>query len=303
MANSQRNITAQPATRIRSAFVACRIKFKWFGTTKTLSSEQKSLAAQSFGANGQAISAGKRLIDTKHKAYKGITSIKSQITRFWKDNSLPFPEPGIRLIKIDRIDEFDDTFRKFQSQLTEAVDELDQHYSEIKAASRENLGGLFNEGDYPASLADEFDVAWEFPSVEPPNYLQELNPQLYEEQCRRVSQRFERSVELAEQMFIEQLDRLVNHLSERLAGDEDGRPKVFRDSAVDNMTEFFSRFRDLNLHSNEQLDELVNRCERMVNGVSPQSLRDNDSLRRHISTQLATVQSSLDQMLVDRPAP
>ena len=38
-----------------------------------------------------------------------------------------------------------------------------------------------------------------------------------------------------------------------------------------------------------------------MSGVQPQGLRDNDSLRRSLSTNLSTVQSSLDQLLVDRP--
>ena len=94
------------ADRIRHNFAACRIKFKWLGTTKTLSADQKSQAAESFGAEGDSISAGKKLIDTKHDSYKALTSIKSQVNSFWKSNSLPYPEPGIRLIKQDRINEF-----------------------------------------------------------------------------------------------------------------------------------------------------------------------------------------------------
>jgi hypothetical protein len=46
---------------------------------------------------------------------------------------------------------------------------------------------------------------------------------------------------------------LVAHLTERLSGDEDGKPKVFRGSAVANLTEFFERLRHLNVGSNEQL--------------------------------------------------
>ena len=93
----------------------------------------------------------------------------------------------------------------------------------------------------------------------------------------------------------------MNHLASRLAGDEDGKPKIFRDSAVSNMAEFFSRFRDLNVRSNDQLDDLVQRCESLMQGVEPQALRDNGSLRRSLSTNLSAVQSSLDQLIVDRP--
>ena len=106
---------------------------------------------------------------------------------------------------------------------------------------------------------------------------------------------------MAEQAFTEQLDGLVNHLAERLSGNDDGKPKIFRDSAVQNFREFFTRFRELSVSSNEQLDDLVQRCELLMDGVQPQQLRNNESLRRSLATNLSTVQSSLDQLLVDRP--
>lgn len=289
------------ATRLRQNFTACRLQFKWMGTSKTLSSDQKTQAAESFGADGKSISAGKKLIDTKHDAYKALTALKSQATRYWKENSLPYPEAGIRLIKQDCIDDFNATFQDLREQLESAVRMFDDHFAEIKEAARLRLGSLYDLSDYPSSLEDEFQIQWDFPSVDAPDYLRRLSPEVYEEQTRRVSQRFEQAVEQAESAFIAELDQLVNHLAGRLAGDEDGRPKVFRDSAVTNMSEFFRRFRALNIRSNEQLDDLVTRCESLMQGVQPQSLRDNDGLRRSLSTNLSTVQSSLDQMVVDRP--
>jgi hypothetical protein len=148
----------------------------------------------------------------------------------------------------------------YREQLEAGVRVLNDHFTEIKEAARIRLGDLFDASDYPSSLDDEFEVAWDFPSVEPPEYLQRLNPDLYQEQAERVSRRFERAVELAEAAFVEELDRLVNHLAERLSGDEDGRPKIFRDSAITNLREFFARFQDLNVGSNQQLDQLVQRA-------------------------------------------
>ena len=287
--------------RIRTSFAACRLQFKFLGISKALSSDQKSQAAESFGAEAASISAGKRLIDVKHDAWKALTSIKSQATKYWKENSLPYPETGIRLIRQDRIENIDSTFGDFREQLEAAVRSFNDQFAEIKEAARIRLGSLFDLSDYPSSLEDEFQIQWDFPAVDPPDYLRRLNPDVYAEQSRRVSQRFDEAVEMAESAFVEELDRLVNHLASRLAGDENGKPMIFRDSAVNNMTEFFSRFRELNIRSNDQLDELVTRCESVMNGVQPQSLRDNDSLRRSLSTNLSAVQSSLDQLLVDRP--
>lgn len=90
-------------------------------------------------------------------------------------------------------------------------------------------------------------------------------------------------------------------MTERLSGTEDGKPKVFRDSAVENLMEFFQRFRQLNVRSNEQLDDLVGQAQRVVRGIEPQQLRDNVQVRNQVTSQLAGVQSVLDGLMVDRP--
>jgi hypothetical protein len=100
---------------------------------------------------------------------------------------------------------------------------------------------------------------------------------------------------------MEELQELVAHLTERLNGQVDGRPKIFRDSAVGNLTEFFQRFRQLNVRSNDQLDDLVARCQQIVRGVEPQSLRDDQGVRQHVAQQLSQVENVLDSLLVDRP--
>ena len=287
--------------QIRSDFTACRVRFRWFGTTKTLSTAQKSQAAESFGAQGKAISAAKRLIDTRNDRYRALSSIKSTIVRYWKDSSLAFPEPGIRLIRQDRIDDFDSMLVRYQRELHTAVGSLEEQFNELKEAARVRLGSLFNISDYPASLADEFAVEWDYPNVEAPDYLRRLNPKVYQQQAELVSQKFAETVAMAEQAFIDELDQLVSHLAERLSGDDDGKPKIFRDSSLTNLSAFFQRFGDLNVSSNQQLDDLVERCQQLVSGVAPQSLRDSDSLRTSLSTNLASVQSSLDQLMVERP--
>ena len=99
-----------------------------------------------------------------------------------------------------------------------------------------------------------------------------------------MTRRFEETVQLAEQAFIGEFSKLISHLTERLSGGEDGERKIFRDSAIANLTEFFERFRTLNVRSNGQLDGLVEQVQRVVRGVEPQELRDNEALRRHVAT-------------------
>ena len=58
-----------------------------------------------------------------------------------------------------------------------------------------------------------------------------------------MQSRFAEAVQRAEQAFVEELSKLVAHLTERLSGESDGKPKIFRDSAVTNLADFFERFR------------------------------------------------------------
>ncbi len=95
------------ARRLRTTMAAVRLSFTWFGVRRSLSAEQKEQAADSFGAEGAYLSAAKKLIDTSHAAYKAVTAIRGRASQFWCSLSLPYPEPGIRLIRQDDIALFD----------------------------------------------------------------------------------------------------------------------------------------------------------------------------------------------------
>jgi hypothetical protein len=218
----------------------------------------------------------------------------------WKCLTLPFPEPGIRLIRQHEIDAFNNQMTGFRTELQQAVEKLDDHYSELKAAAQRRLGDLYDPNDYPVSLKGLFNVEWDFPSVEPPDYLLQLNPAIYDQERARVASRFEEAVQLAEQAFLSEFGKLIEHLTERLTSDT-GEKKIFRDSAVTNLTEFFERFRQLNVRSNSDLDALVNRAQQLIGDVNAQTLRDNAALRQQIAQQMTRVQASIDGMMVNMP--
>jgi hypothetical protein len=106
---------------------------------------------------------------------------------------------------------------------------------------------------------------------------------------------------LAEDAFTAEFARLVRHLVERLTPGVDGQAKVFRDTAVGNLGEFFDRFKMLNVGSNAELEQLVETAQRAIGGAAPAAVRENVTLRQQITGQLASVQSGLDQLQIDQP--
>lgn len=294
---------ATPAENLRTRFAAARVSFTWLGVRKALSGEQRAVAAEQFGAEGRYLSAAKKLLDTRHDAFRRLTAVRGRTLAYWKGNSLPYPEPGLRLLRQDDLSAFDRRMQELRRELSEAVENLEGRYAELKDAARRRLGSLYSEGDYPPSLAGLFAVEWDFPAVEPPEYLLRLKPELYEQERRRIAARFDEAVALAERAFVAEFQGLVAHLVERLspAGPE-GKRKVFRDSAVVNLAEFFDRFRHLSVGSSPELERLVETAKAAVAGRDAKVVREGeDALRREMSRQLTEVRLGLDRLLVDAP--
>src|SRR5206468_3294347 len=174
-----------PAQRLRATMAAVRLAFTWLGTNKTLTPEQRAQAAEAFDAEAQSLSAGKKLLDVRHPAFRAVTAIRGKIQASWKGMSLPYPEPGVRLIRQDRVEEFVARMADSKAELDDAVANLDRHFGELKQAAAERLGSLYNPDDYPESLVGLFDVQWDFPSFEPPDYLRLLCPTVFEQERAR----------------------------------------------------------------------------------------------------------------------
>ncbi len=298
---SQTTLPPNHGTRLRETMGAVRVAFRWFGTRKQVSPDHRKRAAKTFDAESQYISMGKRIVDTKHASWKKMTGIRRRIVGEWKNATLPHPEVGVRLIKRDDIDAFTQRLDVLRNELKEAEQELNAHFDEIRLQAQQRLGDLYDESDYPRTLVGWFDVTWDFPSVDPPEYLQTINPSLYRQECERIQNQFTEAVHLAENAFLNEFSKLVAHLTDKLAGASDGKPKSLRDTAVTNLREFFERFQNMNIGSSEELDAMVEEAKRIVGNVTPDQLRDNETLRTQVSGQLQTLRSDLDGIMVDRP--
>lgn len=287
--------------QLRKQTAAVRLVHSKFGVRRSLSREQIGTAAETFHAAGDFLSAGKKLINTRSEHYKACTGVISRARAYWRTMTVPYPIHGIRLIRKDLVPGFNQAMQGFKDELEAAVSRLQSHYVELVQEAKEQLGDLFRQTDYPADITQEFELWWEFPSVDPPDYLKQLNPALYEEQQQLVAARFEAAIAMAQDAFTAELQQMVSHLVERLSGADDGKQKIFRDSAVENLREFFQRFRSMNVGSNAQLDQLVDQAEAIIGGVDAADLRKDACLRTQLAQQMGTVKELLDQMVIEKP--
>ena len=298
----EENMTVEDtASDLRQTMGAVKLAFSWLGTRRTLSDAQTKQAADTFHAATDLVTASKRLIDTKNTTYRVLTTLKSQAAAYWRAVTLPYPQDGVRLIKQADIGAFENRMREYKDQLAAAAANLQLEYETLKSAAREKLGDLYNPTDYPASLEGVFDLRWEYPPVEPPNYLMTFNPELYQQEQQRVQHRFEAAVVMAENAFAEQLQDMISHLVERLTDEPDGTKKTFKVSAIENFKEFYENFQDMNVRSNAQLERLIRQANQLVSGIDVKDLRNNTNLRQNLTQQMGEVKTALNNLITNAP--
>ena len=293
--------TMTPAETLQLQYAAMRVQFTWMGVRKAVSDQHRDEAADEFGAQAKMLSLSKKLIDTKHEAYRACSKIKREITSEFKRVSLPYPETGIRLVPHKKMDDFDEFMQDAQGRLNQASSRLQDRYAELRDKARNDLGRLFNEDDYPDTIENLFAVQWNVENVNPPDYLLELKPGLYERELQRVRSMFNNAVEMAEEAFVSDMAKLVDGLHERLTDNEDGTPKVFGDGCVDKLKDFIGRFRELSVRSNDDLEKLVNECDQLTRGVTADTFRNIPELRQHVAQKLAEVKEAMESDLVVLP--
>ena len=291
-----------PAQRLRITTVPCRVRFIWFGVEKALAPEQRARVAERFDAAPQSLAATKKLVDTRHPAFRAVTAVRGRIDSYWRSMTLPFPEPGIRLIRLEDVEGFIRQMAAHSGELRDAAAELERHLDELKADAARRLGSLFDPADYPATLLGGFSVRWDFPNLEPPAHLAWLSPSAHQLEEFRVQTRYEEAVRHGRAGVPRRVREGGGPSLRADLGHQSptGLPRVFRDAAVTDLGALIGRYRRFNLRSEARVDEMVTLVQRTLEGVTPRRLRDQPGLRRTVSAQLSWVRASLDTMQDDR---
>src|ERR1700710_786189 len=114
----------RPAQRLRRTAAAVRLHFTWWGVHRTLTGQQKEEAGDTYGADARFLTAGKKIVDVRHEAFRRLTSLRTRAVNYWRGLTLPYVEPGVRLIRQADIEAFVHTLEGFREELSQAESEL-----------------------------------------------------------------------------------------------------------------------------------------------------------------------------------
>lgn len=276
---------------LMEALAGTKVQFKWLGTQKSLTDEEKEDMARSKGVSADMLRLGKSLLNTKNEHYRALTKIQSRVKDYWHSNTLPWVDPGIRLLKRTDLQTFTETMDHFSLDLEAAAQTFGEHYEEVLQEARSMLGPLWHRSDYPQHTTGLFGLSYSFPNLAPPSYL---DPEVFEREMQLRSQQFAQSLELAEAQFAEELARMVERLLDALQPAADGTKKILRGSVVEGFRDFFETFKKLNFRSGSDLAQVVAQAEALVGDVDPAVLRVDKRLKLRLSESMDQVLTSLD---------
>ena len=211
---------------------------------------------------------------------------------------------GIYLLPIGLVAEVDEWTAKFRAERQKLVEIAVEAYPQQVKAAMKRLRGLADRSDYPPveQFRSAFCVEAMYLMLETPSGLKDVRAGLFERERRKAEAMWRDTVEVIKAALREAFAELVGHAVDRLQDREGGKPKVFRDSMVEKLTDFLTTFEKRNLADDAALADLVGKAKALTKGVSPGALRDNARLRDRVRKGFEEVKGVLDGMLVDQPA-
>ena len=243
---------------------------------------------------------GKKLL-VSADSLSPIKSIVARTRSYLKKYVLPFPIQGLILVSKENISRIDQRLETVRREFWEKVNGFGEKYDEKIAQARQNLGDLFSEADYPIDVFSKFKFEWRFLTLEVPKKATVLSPEVYQREKAKFEQMMEETRELAMLALREEFQEIVAHMIERLTGEKDGKPKIFKNSMLRNLNEFLDGFQNRDLFDDSELRGIVSQAKAIINGTSPEDLRNNEWLRERVRDRMELVKDAIDESLQDLP--
>lgn len=256
-------------------------------------------------ADKKMIHVSKDIIDCQE--YKRVVSMNGEIKGYLQRVALPsMLRAGLYLVPVDLVQPVVAQLDDYIKQREKLIEEFLAVYEKAKGEAKKRLKELYDLTDYPArqALRMSFYVDYQLTAESVPKKLQDISKKLFESERLKIVNKWEEAGEQIRSVLRSSMADLVSHLAERLTGaSEEGKPKIFRDTAVKNIEEFLESFDPRNVTKDQELKTLVDRCRKVLHGVDVKQLRDEESEeRKRVAGEMGKVKAALDKLVVEKPS-
>lgn len=244
----------------------------------------------------------KRLVAAE--AVKDIKAAEAATRKAHKELTLPWDEKGFRVLPSAAWQDYSQRIGDARAAWTAAVDRLLNNYSDVIEDARRELGGLFNESDYPD--VDDLREKYTFDAeVKALDVKGDFRVQIGDQEIQRLQGEIKAATEarLAHAMsdVYRRLHEVVSHMAARLRAfnvTEDGkRENPFRDATLQNVQDIVSLMPALNLTGDPALTDLTRHVQETLLAADAKELREDKDTRERTAKAAEEIADAMAGMM------
>lgn len=290
--------TRENAKLVRESTIGLRL------VTRRFNNERKADLAQTKhdGTDSKMLALTKTLLDSPE--LKAIAAFDLGCQIWLASSGLPsYLMASLYRIPIAKVRTIFDELKTKETQRKELVAKFLDRYEELTKEAAALLGPQWKASDYPPVAEVERKFRFEFFFMEidsVPDTLSTIDAAIYDEAVKNTEKKLSQVVDDIRLGLTESFQEIIDHMASRLASGDDGKPKIFRDSLINNLTEFFAEYPLRNVTGRFELDALVEKAKKVVAGVDPDMLRNDLDLRARVAANIQQIKAAVDSSVVTR---
>lgn len=224
--------------------------------------------------------------------------------RSWHiSQTLPWTDNGSRLLPMSNFMAYKEQLGVLENNYNALVDKFIDAYPNLIIAAAFQLGDLFDRAEYPEvhTLRNRFSMQYSFfPVPQAGDFRIDINEEAKAEILSNCEKAYNDRLENAMKDAWARLHECLTRMSDRLQYDEvdeevDGRwekvlkPRVFRDSMIDNAKELVELLQHLNLTKDPQMEQARKDLKNILDRHNVDTLRGSYTAREAVKSQVDAI--------------
>jgi hypothetical protein len=220
-------------------------------------------------------------------------------TRAWHNaNTLPWSDNGLRLLPVEHFLQYKERLGELEQEYNALVQDFLTSYPHLVDAAAFQLGTLFDRSEYPDAedIADKFRFRYNFAPVPiAGDWRINVGQQAREELEAQCNASINERVQGAMKEAWSRLHDCLSHVSERLEDSgEEKKPKVFRNSLVENVHELIEMLKVLNVTKDPELERARVLMAHTFTGLDAKDLREAEGTRKQVKSEVDAILSKFN---------
>jgi hypothetical protein len=211
-------------------------------------------------------------------AIKTIQVIVNEARAYHYTNTLPWGDDDSRLLTAANYMKYTRKMSGFQSRFEKEVLAFNAAYPTLIEESKQRLGKMFKESDYPQAKDILSRFGWSI-DINPLPDARDFRVSLGEGQVESIREEIERRTFKAQGVAMtdcwERLYGVVKHMATKL----NEKDPIFRDTLITNIADLVELLPALNFADDSNLERMRKEVEATLCSYSPNTLREDDAVK------------------------